>query len=203
MTKRILWSGMVFLAIGVALYALALLVVPAARPPFVQASPMPWAFLLHISGGGLALAIGPFQFRASQRARRPRLHRWMGRTYVTAILAGGTAGLLLAFVSQGGMVAHTGFGLLAILWVATTTAAFLAIRRGDVVVHQRWMTRSFALTLAAVTLRIYLPVSQAAGIPFEIAYPIIAWACWLPNLLVAEWRFVPRTRIESRRPALA
>jgi len=44
-----------------------------------------------------------------------------------------------------------------------------------------------ALTFAAVTLRLYLPSSMAAGIPFEIAYPAIAWLCWLPNVAVAEW----------------
>jgi uncharacterized membrane protein len=127
----------------------------------------------------------------------------MGRMYMMAILSGGSAGLLLAFFSLGGMLAHVGFGLLAILWVTTTVMAFLAVRRGDLVVHQRWMTRSFALTLAAVTLRIYLPLSQAAGVPFAIAYPIIAWACWVPNLLVAEWQFVPGGRIDARRPARA
>ena len=48
------------------------------------------------------------------------------------------------------------------------------------------MIRSFALTFAAVTLRLYIPASQMAGIPFDTAYPVIAWLCWVPNLLVAE-----------------
>ena len=49
------------------------------------------------------------------------------------------------------------------------------------------MVRSYALTLAAVTLRIYLPASQVAGVSFTIAYPVIAWLCWVPNLLLAQW----------------
>jgi hypothetical protein len=49
------------------------------------------------------------------------------------------------------------------------------------------MIRSFALTFAAVTLRLYLPASQIAGMPFPAAYSAIAWLCWVPNLLVAEW----------------
>jgi hypothetical protein len=49
------------------------------------------------------------------------------------------------------------------------------------------MIRSFALTLAAVALRVYLPSALAAGIEFETAYPIIAWLCWVPNLLVVEF----------------
>lgn len=48
------------------------------------------------------------------------------------------------------------------------------------------MVRNVSLTLAAVSLRIYLPLSMLAGIPFELAYPAIAWLCWVPNLWVAE-----------------
>jgi hypothetical protein len=49
--------------------------------------------------------------------------------------------------------------------------------------------RNFALTFAAVTLRIYLPLSNVVGIDFDVAYPVIAWIAWVPNLLVAEWVF--------------
>lgn len=48
------------------------------------------------------------------------------------------------------------------------------------------MIRSFALTFGAVTLRIYIPASQIAGIPFALAYSAISWLAWVPNLLVAE-----------------
>jgi hypothetical protein len=44
--------------------------------------------------------------------------------------------------------------------------------------------------LAAVTLRLYLPLAALGGIPFEEAYPAIAWLCWVPNLVAAEWFFV-------------
>jgi hypothetical protein len=55
------------------------------------------------------------------------------------------------------------------------------------------MIRSYALTAAAITLRIYLPLSFAFHWPYSIAYPAIAWLCWIPNALAAEvyLRFVP------------
>ncbi|MGE3959186.1 MAG: DUF2306 domain-containing protein [Vicinamibacterales bacterium] len=202
MTKRALWSVMACLALAVAGYATVLFFVPAFRPPFLRTPTLPLALLVHFGGGAVALALGPFQFRASQRARRPALHRWLGRAYVLAIASSGTAGLALAFLSQGGVVAHAGFGLLAAGWLVTTTLAFLSIRQGDTAAHQRWMIRSFSLTLAAVTLRIYLPLAGVLGVPFEVSYPIIAWACWVPNILVAEWRFVPHAR-RARVPAIA
>jgi hypothetical protein len=35
-------------------------------------------------------------------------------------------------------------------------------------------------------LRIYLPLSLVAGLDYADAYPVIAWLCWVPNLLVAQ-----------------
>ena len=48
------------------------------------------------------------------------------------------------------------------------------------------MVRNFSLTLAAVSLRVWLPLSMMAGIDFVLAYSVIAWLCWVPNLLIAE-----------------
>lgn len=141
----------------------------------------------HIFASAIALALGPFQFLGGLRRRFVRLHRWMGRVYLgIGVLVGGLAGLYMALFAFGGIISKLGFGLLAVLWLYTGLRAFLAIRRGETREHRRWMVRNFSLTLAAVTLRILLPVSGIAGIPFELAYPAIAWLCWVPNLLVAE-----------------
>jgi hypothetical protein len=51
------------------------------------------------------------------------------------------------------------------------------------------MVRNFALAFAAVTLRLWLPAAVVSGIAFEDAYPVIAWLCWVPNLLAAELLF--------------
>ena len=99
--------------------------------------------------------------------------------------------------AQTGAVAALGFDALAVTWLVTTLCGYLAIRDGNETVHQRWMTRSFALTFAAVTLRIYLPFSALLGVPFAVAYPIIAWLCWLPNLAVAEWHLRPGRAIRK------
>ena len=60
------------------------------------------------------------------------------------------------------------------------------------------MIRSFALTFAAVMLRIYVPLAYMAGLPVELSYQVIAWLCWVPNLVVAVW--MTRSRLpEARR----
>jgi uncharacterized membrane protein len=189
MIRKIGWALMTALALIIAAYAIALLFVPAMRAPFLQErfATVPLLAYLHLAGAGIALAVGPFQLNTRLRSRFLRAHRWMGRTYVISVLLGGSAALALATMSEAGLPTHMGFGLLAVLWLFTTGNAYRHIRAGDRVSHRRWMIRSYALTFAAVTLRIYLPLSQMAGIPFDPAYQAISWFCWVPNLIVAEW----------------
>jgi len=141
---------------------------------------------------------GAWQLNGRLRARAIAVHRWMGRIYVAGVLAGGLGGLALARTSQEGVVTHIGFGLLAVLWLTCTIAGYLSIRRWDEPSHRAWMNRSYALTLAAVTLRIYLPLELALGMPFPAAYRVVSWLCWVPNLAVAEWVVL----LSSRRAAV-
>ena len=187
---RVGWWVMTVFAIAIAAYGVVLLVfAPNAGPPWLSERfrAMPVATWAHILGGAVALAIGPFQLNSRLRSRDLGRHRWMGRVYLVAIGIGGTGGLMLATISGGGLTAHVGFGLLAVLWMATAGAAYVEIRRGHETAHRQWMIRCYALALAAVTLRIWMPLGAASGIPFEEAYPVVAWLCWVPNLLVAEW----------------
>jgi uncharacterized membrane protein len=112
----------------------------------------------------------------------------MGRVYLgVGVLVGGLAGLYMSCFAFGGLPARLGFGSLAMLWLFTGARAYLAIRAGDTAAHRRWMIRNFALSFAAVMLRLYIPASVISDIAFATAYPVIAWLCWVPNLLVAEW----------------
>jgi uncharacterized membrane protein len=163
-----------------------------------NAFPGPLGLELHIAASGVAILLGPWQFVRKLRARRPAVHRWMGRTYVLACTVGGAAGGSIALFSQAGPIAGVGFLCLAIVWVFATLMGWAAALRGDYITHQRWMIRSFALTLAAVTLRIYLPLGIMLNHgDFYTPYRAIAWLCWVPNLVVAElW-------LRSRVPTLA
>ena len=190
--KRLGWWTMALLSLGVCLYAIVVyavlpfgaLVHPDMREAF-QARAL--ALRLHIFGAAFALALGSFQVAPRIRARFPRLHRWAGRLYLgIGVGVGGTSGLYVAFHAFGGAAAQSGFALLALVWLYTGAKAYAAIRAGQVEAHRRWMIRNWALTLAAVTLRIYLPSSMALGISFTAAYAAIAWLCWVPNLVAAE-----------------
>jgi uncharacterized membrane protein len=187
--RTLSWLLMVLLSLGIAAYAGALLAYPPMRSSFVLAllADRPVATLGHFGGSAIALAAGCFQVHPGLRRCVAAVHRWMGRLYVIGVAIGGAAGLYMARFANGGIAGQLGFALLALAWLGTTTCGYASIRAGAVAAHRRWMIRSFALSFAAVTLRLYIPASHAAGIPFEAAYPAIAWLCWVPNLLVAEW----------------
>jgi len=143
--------------------------------------------LAHITGGGVALLLGPWQFSTKLRERSLNLHRSLGRIYLAAVALGSLAGFTLAFFSEEGPPTHFGFGALAVLWFATGLTAYRRILRGNIESHRQWMVRNYALTLAAVTLRNELPLMLVARVQLSDAYMIVSWLCWVPNLLVAEW----------------
>jgi uncharacterized membrane protein len=146
------------------------------------------AFYIHITGGMLALLVGPFQFIKKLRNKFLKWHRTSGKVYLASILfMAGPSGLFMAFYAEGGIVAVIGFMIMAILWMYTTYMAYETIRKKKVEAHKKWMTRSFALTFAAVTLRLYVPIaSRVFHIPDFTVEASSAWVSWLPNLLVAE-----------------
>jgi uncharacterized membrane protein len=189
MGRRLFWGVMTLLSAVVALYAFTIALVPTARTAFVQGliDQKTLRTFGHLFGGGIALLAGAFQFNAALRNGRPAVHRLLGKVYLVSVLVGGIAGSLLAVTSSGGVIAHVGFELLALGWLGTSGVAYQRALEGEYDRHRDWMTRSYAFCLAAVTLRIYLPASLAAGVSFGTAYPVIAWMCWVPNVLVAEW----------------
>lgn len=145
--------------------------------------------ILHIVPSMLAILIGPFQFLPQLRkGRLLKLHRWLGRAYLLSVLLGGIGGLYMAQFGYGGLVTELGFATLAILWLYSGTMAYKHIRNGEIEAHRQWMIRNYALTFAGTMLRVWMPISIVAlGMEFVTAYRAIAWLCWIPNLLLAEW----------------
>jgi uncharacterized membrane protein len=133
-----------------------------------------------------------WNFWGKSRNKYPLLHRWIGRVYLIAVLVGGTAGFYLGLTAIGGLTSRIGFVLLAVLWLSTGLMAYLRIRQGDVRSHKEWIIRNYALTLAGVTLRLWLPTFLSLGFTFAETYTTVTWLSWFPNLLVAE--FIIRKR---------
>lgn len=141
---------------------------------------------IHIFGSTLALFFGCWNFLEKLRDKYRSLHRWVGRIYLVGVVIGGTAGFYLGLTAFGGLPTQTGFVLLAMLWLSTGIMAYLRIRQGNFEAHREWMIRNYALTFAAVTLRLWLPAFLALGFTFVETYITVAWLSWIPNLLIAE-----------------
>lgn len=158
-------------------------------PDEIEANRAPWLVRVHIVFAAIALLVMPAQLSSRLRRRRPRAHRFLGRTYAGAAIVGGGFGALAAVTTANGMVARSGFLTLGVLWVACTVAAVQAARGFRFAEHRRWALRSAALVFAAVTLRLEMAVGLAIpGTTFVAVYSAVAWACWIPNLAFVEWR---------------
>lgn len=143
------------------------------------------AFYTHIILGGIALLTGWIQFNATFRNRYLHIHRTLGKIYVICALVSGSAGLYIAMYATGGIPSVLGFSILALLWLYSTLMAYLFIRRGDQRRHEIAMIFSYAFCFAAVTLRIWLPILIGITGDYFIAYPVVSWLCWVPNLIFA------------------
>nr|WP_246628014.1 DUF2306 domain-containing protein [Paenibacillus oenotherae] len=143
---------------------------------------------IHVMASVTSLMLGPFTLSSKFRAKHLNRHRIMGRIYLTGILFGCGTGVYLAFYATGGIVSTFGFGSLSILWFYTAYQALRNILGKRVESHRRWMIRNYALTLAAVTLRLWLLIFVLVfgEERFEWSYTIISWLSWVPNLLLAE-----------------
>lgn len=191
-TNKVAWFVFVFLAIGVGLYPLLYLVFDddfgllASKSDELLADVF-WniGFFGHILLGGLALMVGWVQFSKKLRNANLKRHRTVGKIYVVAALISGICGFFIAFNATGGLITTIGFMGLAIVWLSTTLKAYVAVRQGDLQLHQGMMIYSYAACFAAVTLRLWLPFLTMVFQDFTIAYRIVAWLCWVPNMVFA------------------
>ncbi|HWA56799.1 MAG TPA: DUF2306 domain-containing protein [Gemmatimonadales bacterium] len=190
------WLIVTILALYVAGVAVLGIAAPGTRNPYMAQvfAHSPVAAILHLGGGTIALVAGAFQVNRRFRERSWRLHRRLGMLYVLGVVMSGNAALELSVTSRADLVARSGLATLALVWLGTTLLALAAIWRRDIPAHHRWMYRSYALSLSAVTLRIYMPASVVLGIPFDEAYRAVTWLCWVTNLVIVEAWFIPRLR---------
>ena len=146
------------------------------------------AFYVHIVSSWWVMGIGIFQFVPAVLKKYPKLHQTLGKVYVFSILVlAAPSGLVLAWYANGGLPAKVGFSLQCVIWGLCTWVAWREITRRNWQKHIEWMIRSYAVTLAAMSLRIesYGMVYLFHTKPIE-TYLTVTWLSWVGNLLIAE-----------------
>lgn len=190
--KKALWIVAVILCVLVGLYPILFFVTDKkfgllSLKPAELFNDQLWnvSFYGHIAFGGIALLIGWLQFSKKVRDKYVKIHRNIGKTYVVSVLISGVCGLIIGLNATGGLISILGFLIMDAIWLSTTLAGFMVIRRGNVDLHEKLMIFSYATCFSAVTLRVFLPLLVIGTGDFITAYRIVAWLCWIPNMMVA------------------
>jgi uncharacterized membrane protein len=145
-----------------------------------------WLFP-HIVLGIVAISIGPFQFVQSIRDKYLKFHRTLGKIYLLSILFSGLSGMYLAFTSSVNLAYAAGLFFLSVTWIFSSLMAYLSIRRKKVELHKEWMIRSYTITLAFVSFRLFKDLIMSFELTNnEIANTLMSWACWSVPLFFVE-----------------
>lgn len=190
--KKTTWYIFVFLAVAIGLYPALYFAIDRnfgllSTKPSELLLTLNWnvAFYLHIVFSGIALLSGWPQFNSNLRKKKLNLHRNLGKIYLISVIIGAISGAYIALFATGGIISELGFMILAILWFVSSISAYISIRKKNIAAHSKMMTISYALCFAAVMLRLWLPLLIAIIGDFYVAYKIVAWLCWVPNLVFA------------------
>lgn len=156
------------------------------------AAPEPVA--LHIVSAVLFSVLGAFQFFPGLRRRRPLWHRYTGRLAAPLGLAAALSGLWMTLFYPNADANFDGpavYGMRLAVGSGMTLAmvlALAAIARRDIPVHQRWMTRAYALGMGAGTqVFTHIPWSVWPELHGELLRAVCMGTGWIINIVVAEW----------------
>ena len=142
------------------------------------------AFFTHVYSSIWVMIAGLFQFSTYIRRHYPMIHKWAGYLYVGFVLVlACPSGLVMGYYGNGGISSQISFVLLSILWFYFTWMAYYRIRQKNIWAHQKFMILSYALTMSAVSLRLFkwIIVSIWETAPMD-TYRIVSWLGWLFNL---------------------
>lgn len=145
-------------------------------------------FYAHVYTSIFVLFSGFIAVFVKPKAAFRNLHRFFGKIYVILLLLiAAPSGIYMGFYANGGILAKISFVILGILWWFTTYKAYLEIRKKNVLNHKKWMYRSYALAVSAITLRLWKVVLVYFFQPNPMdVYEVIAWLGWVPNLILTE-----------------
>ncbi|HST11762.1 MAG TPA: DUF2306 domain-containing protein [Terriglobales bacterium] len=184
--------------------------VHANDPVWHHYQPFKWWLLPHGIAGACALLLGPMQFSDRLRKKYAKLHRVVGRLYIGGVFVAGPLGFYIQFFQErsGATRSFSIAGAVdAALWMTTTAIALIFILRGNVNLHRQWMTRSFAVALVFLEVRVIGGVT-GWDLLGPRAIETIVWVCLAFAVLAADivlqWQDLYRSRsVPSRSKVTA
>lgn len=157
-------------------------------PIWQHYEPFKWWLLPHGVAGACAILLGPMQFSDRLRARFRQLHRVVGRIYVADVFVAAPLGFYIQYFQER-MGVPRSFSIAAAadatLWMVTTAIAMVFIRKGKVHQHRQWMTRSFAVALVFLEVRLIGGVTGWENLDAHVNETIV-WFCVAFSILSAD-----------------
>jgi uncharacterized membrane protein len=146
-----------------------------------------WWLLPHGLAGACALFLAPLQFSNRLRQRFTKMHRVVGRIYISAAFVLAPLGAYIQYFEER-MGATRSFSIAAaldaFLLISTTGIALYFIRNKKVQQHRRWMTRSYSVALVFFEVRL---ISGIFGLDdSNTAGETIVWICLVLAIPLAD-----------------
>jgi uncharacterized membrane protein len=162
--------------------------IDANHPVWNHYQPFKWYLLPHGIMGACALLLGPMQFSDRLRQRFTKFHRVVGRFYVAGVFLAAPLGFYIQhFEERLGGARSFSFAAAtdAALWMLTTAIAMVFILKGKVQQHRQWMTRSFAVAIVFLEVRVVAGVTGWENLGESVTETIV-WMCVAFSLLFAD-----------------
>jgi uncharacterized membrane protein len=185
-------------------------IIDAHDPSWDHYQTFKWWLLPHGLAAACALLLGPMQFSDRLRRRFTKLHRVLGRVYVFGALIGGPLGAYIQYRFDEHLGYTRSFTIATIvdatLLVTTTAIAFMFALRGKIQLHRQWMTRSYAVAVIFLEVRV---IGGLSGWDDNNAVTeTIIWVCLGLALLFADiaiqWADIrPARRVAARAVPIA
>jgi hypothetical protein len=182
------------------------LIDPSA-PVWAHYQPFKWWLLPHGLAGACALFLGPMQFSERLRQRYLRMHRIVGWFYVAGAMVLAPLGSYIQFFQER-MGAPRSFSIAAtadaaLLMLTTGIAFWFALRR-KIAQHRQWMTRSYAVALVFLEVRV---ISGLGGWDNSLqATETIVWTCLIFAVpladIVLQWQDFRRSKPVAKTRAM-
>lgn len=141
--------------------------------------------MLHAVPGVLFMIVGPLQFISSLRAKRPKLHRWLGRLFMVSCiiiaLSGFSIALTIPYTRLPGTIAVFFFG---VPFLYSLYRAYIHIKRREVSKHREWILRVFSIGMGISLIRIFVSLlvvftDYTQRDIFDLAFWAGFGLCWL------------------------
>jgi uncharacterized membrane protein len=209
MNQKKSWWILVIVSLGVMIFFMIpyLTLDPTKSRVMIKSTTLQYPVLVsHIVFAFIALITGFLQFIDRIRLKNPKVHRYIGRIYVSSIFISGLLALIAVLYIED-FTKAAAFLTLDVLWLFTCWKGYRTAVKKSFKEHRIWMIRSFGITLVAVSARALVPVLLLAYYALngftlpegrdkmvEEVLNVNIWVGIALNFVIVEWLILKTTK---------